>query len=515
MNMKMHKMKRLIPWFLGAFLAIPVAELPAWASGVTLVTSQTAQNANDSLTWSKLGGDATLLLSTFGVTSAGGLAVGGALIGPSSLTAVVCPPASGSCSWTGGFTAGDELLWTADAYNSGNGPLTLTFGQGITGAGALVQSDTPGQFTVQIQAFNGSAAVGSFAEISDTAGDPVYIGVNDSFGANITSVTFSLDAPCPGACADFAIDTVYINSIAATPTPTATATPTVVAPTPTPTVVPPTPTTTPTVAPTPTTTPTVAPTPTTTPTVVPPTPTTTPTVVPPTPTATPTVAPTPTATPSPLPPGPAALTVAPKTLNFGNLNYAVAGSNSRELHITIANPRKYKTAAIIVSVAGSTGYTVSSCPGDETIPAGGTLKCQVTFSPTKLGSDNGTLVITDNAGNTPQTIALTGTGTQGKLLATSALRFGKVTVGASATKTATIRNQSASTFTISSISNANPVFVPSQNCLGPIPGKGTCSITVTLTPTAPGLTTDTLVITDSLDGITKNVSLTGTGEAPN
>jgi hypothetical protein len=36
-----------------------------------------------------------------------------------------------------------------------------------------------------------------------------------------------------------------------------------------------------------------------------------------------------------------------------------------------------------------------------------------------------------------------------------------------------------------------------------------------LTPTAPGLTTDTLVITDSLDGITKNVSLTGTGEAPN
>ncbi|MGO9265013.1 MAG: choice-of-anchor D domain-containing protein [Candidatus Binataceae bacterium] len=465
--MKMHKIKRLTPWLLGAFLAIPFAELPAWASGVTRVTNQTAQNANDSLSWSKLGGDATMVGSTFATTSASGLAVGGTLTGPGSLTAVVCPPASGTCSWTGGFTAGDEVLWTADAYNGGNGPLTLTFGQGITGAGALVQSDTPGQFTVQLQAFNGSEAIGSFSEISDTNGDPVYIGVNDSFGANVTSVTFSLDAPCPGACADFAIDKLYIDSLAPTPTPTPTAT-------------------------------------------------ATPTVVPPTPTATPTSTPTPTATPSPLPPGPAALTVVPKTLNFGSLNYAFAGSNAHTLHIAISNPKKYKTAAIIVSVAGSTGYTAATSCNGVTIPAGGKVNCQVTFSPTQLGTENGTLVITDNAGNAPQTVALTGAGTQGKMYTTpTTLHFGNVDVNTSLSKTVTLKNRSASTFTISSISNANPVFVPSQNCLGTIPGKGNCSITVTYTPTGAGLATDTLQIVDTPDGITKSVSLIGTGVAPN
>jgi hypothetical protein len=487
MNMKMHKIKRLTPWLLGAFLAIPLAELPAWASGVTLVTNQTAQNANDSLSWSKLGGDAHPVNNTFAVTSVGGLAVGGTLTGPGSLTAVVCPPASGSCSWTGGFTAGDEVLWASNALSGGNGPLTLTFGQGITGAGALVQSDTPGQFTVQLQAFNGSEAIGSFSEISDTNGDPVYIGVNDAFGANVTSVTFSLDAPCPGACADFAIDKLYIDSLAPTPTPTATATPTVVPPTPT-----------------------------ATPTVVPPTPTPTPTVVPPTPTATPTSTPTPTATPSPLPPGPAALTVVPKTLNFGSLNYAFAGSNAHTLHIAISNPKKYKTAAIIVSVAGSTGYTAATSCNGVTIPAGGKVNCQVTFSPTQLGTENGTLVITDNAGNAPQTVALTGAGTQGKMYTTpTTLHFGNVDVNTSLSKTVTLKNRSASTFTISSISNANPAFVPSQNCLGTIPGKGNCSITVTYTPTVAGLTTDTLQIVDTPDGITKSVSLIGTGVTPN
>jgi hypothetical protein len=497
MNMKMHKMKRLTPWLLGAFLAIPVAELPAWASGVTLVTNQTAQNANDSVSWSQLGGDAHPVANTFGATSVGGLTVSGTLAGassisgPSSQTAVVCPPASGTCSWTGGFTAGDEVLWTADAYNGGNGPVTLTFGQGITGAGALIQSDAPGQFTVQIQAFNGSAAIGSFSEISDLNGDPVYIGVNDSFGPNVTSVTFSLDAPCPGACADFAVDTVYINSIAPSPTPTATTTttPTVVAPTPTPT---------------PTGAPTL-------------TPTSTPTVGS---TATPTSTPTPTASPTPLPPGPAALIVTPKSLNFGSIDYGFAGSNHHTAHISISNPKKYKTPAIVVSIVGPSGYTIvtPACTSVMTIPPGGKVSCQVSFSPTKIGAEDGALIVTDNAGNNPQTVALTGTGTKGVLLSTpmNTLNFRKVTVGASLAKTVILKDRTAATYTISSISTGNPpVFVASQSCLGTIAPKGNCDITVTFTPAVAGPATDTLTITDTPDGITKSVSLIGTGETPN
>ena len=125
----------------------------------------------------------------------------------------------------------------------------------------------------------------------------------------------------------------------------------------------------------------------------------------------------------------------------------------------------------------------------------------------------GTLVVTDNAGNSPQMVTLTGTGTQGRMYTTpGALNFGKVAVNTSAAKTLTLKNRSASTFTISSIGNADPVFVASQNCLGTIVGKGNCAITVSYTPIDTTKATDTLTIVDTLDGITRNVPLNGAGK---
>ena len=229
-------------------------------------------------------------------------------------------------------------------------------------------------------------------------------------------------------------------------------------------------------------------------------------------TMTPTTTPTPTATPTPLPPGPAALTVSPKVLNFGNVNYAFAGSNSRTLHVTITNPKKYKMAAIVVSVTGPTGFTAAPSCSNLTIPAGGKLNCQITYTPTGLGAVSGTLVVTDNAGNSPQMVALTGAGTQGKLYTTpGALNFSKVAVNTSGAKTLTLKNRSASTFTVSSIATTNPVFVASQNCLGTILGKGDCSITVIYTPTATIKSAETLSIVDTPDDITRTVNLIGTG----
>src|ERR1700683_1328699 len=196
----MHKIKSITPWVLGALLAVSVAERSANAANdLTLVTSQDTQNANDSISWSQLGLDGTLIASSFNANSVGGLGVTGTLAASGSLVAMVCP-ATGPCSWTGGFSPADEVLWTSNTLNGGNGPLTLIFSQGITGGGAVVQSDTPGQFSVQIQAFNQSAPIGSFTETSNTNGDPIYIGVNNTFGSNITSLTFSLTPPpaCPG-----------------------------------------------------------------------------------------------------------------------------------------------------------------------------------------------------------------------------------------------------------------------------------------------------------------------------
>jgi hypothetical protein len=302
--------------------AIFIASAPALADSVTLITSQAAQSANDSIDWSQLGADATSLAVSFPANSANGLGVTGGLTAAGSLTSVVCPATP--CSWGGassGFVAGDELIWTSDVGNSGNGPLSLTFASMISGGGAFVQADGPAQFTVQLEAFNGSASVGFVTESSDGNGDPIYIGLKDTSGTNVSRLVFSITA-CDGDCTDFAVDTVQLNNPSgATPTPSATptATPTATAtrtatPTTTPTVtatITATPTATPTATATRTATPTATPTATATRTA---TPTATPTATATrtaTPTATPTATATRTATPTATPTATATRTATP------------------------------------------------------------------------------------------------------------------------------------------------------------------------------------------------------------
>src|SRR5215469_9539109 len=132
------------------FLLFALATAPAWSDTMSGVTSSTGLGANDSVSWSQLGANGTVLGATINATSAKGLAVSGSLAGANSITARVC--AATPCSWRGaGFTAGDTLLWTSDAANAGNGPLTLNSPKKIAGAGAFVQADGPGSFTAQIQ----------------------------------------------------------------------------------------------------------------------------------------------------------------------------------------------------------------------------------------------------------------------------------------------------------------------------------------------------------------------------
>jgi hypothetical protein len=199
-----------IPRLCGLVVLAALSTIAARADSLVVVTSQTGQGANDSVQWSQLGSDGTILGSSVVATSTGGSAVTLALAGPNSVVAVACT--ASPCSWTGaGFTAGDSLIWTSDSGNGGNGPLTLNLASGVSGAGASIQADGPGQFTAQIQAFNGAASLGLFTVTSDANGDAVYIGVLDQSGSNITSVVFSL-ASCTGICADFAIDAANLNT---------------------------------------------------------------------------------------------------------------------------------------------------------------------------------------------------------------------------------------------------------------------------------------------------------------
>jgi hypothetical protein len=183
-----------------------------------LVTSPGALGPNDSVNWAQLGSPGTTL-GSFSATSAGGAAISGSFSGlsPTGLTACETPP--NTCNWPGGFPAGDSLVW-ADNGSSipGSGPLNLSFAA-LRGAGALIQSDAPEAFTAQIQAFDGAVLLGTFTEVSDADGNPIFIGVLDTT-AEITSVSFDvIDTSVPH---DFAIDTLDIRTTgSAVPEPSA------------------------------------------------------------------------------------------------------------------------------------------------------------------------------------------------------------------------------------------------------------------------------------------------------
>src|SRR5579884_300981 len=148
-----------------AALALPAFSLIVRASDLTLVTSPAGQPSPDAVSWSQLGTDSTQLSSTFSAKSAGGVTISGALSGAGSVLAVVC--SATPCSWKGaGIASGTTAIWTSDLGNGGNGPLTLQFGKPVSGAGAMIQADAPGQFTAQIDAYNGTQLLGSFTESS-------------------------------------------------------------------------------------------------------------------------------------------------------------------------------------------------------------------------------------------------------------------------------------------------------------------------------------------------------------
>ena len=161
----------------------------------------------------------------------------------------------------------------------------------------------------------------------------------------------------------------------------------------------------------PTPTPTATATPTATSTAATPTATPSRTVTPTataTATPTPTVTSTPTATPTQVPPPNP--TINHNSLAFGN-NVTV-GKTSKPETITIKNSGKNKKgAALIVEMEDVTNPVFalkSKCM--KTLKPGKSCKVSVTFKPTDTSPQTGSLMIIDNAANSPQQVGLSGTG---------------------------------------------------------------------------------------------------------
>src|SRR6267143_2056217 len=207
--------------------------------------------------------------------------------------------------------------------------------------------------------------------------------------------------------------------------------------------------------------------------------------------------------------GPAA-SASPTSLTFVNQN---VGTTSAAQAVTLTNSGPGSLS--ITSIAASGDFAQTNNCGSS-LAANGTCTINVTFTPTAAGMRTGTLTVTDNASNGPQTASLTGTGAAtgpSASVSPTTLTFGNQNVGTtSAAQAVTLTNSGPGSLSITSIA-ASGDFAQTNNCGSSLAANGTCTINVTFTPTAAGMRTGTLTVTDNASNGPHTARLTGTGAA--
>jgi len=205
--------------------------------------------------------------------------------------------------------------------------------------------------------------------------------------------------------------------------------------------------------------------------------------------------------------------VLPASLSAASLAFGNVGENSPSAakSITFYN---YETQALTVSIATSNpDFAQTNTCGEGSVAAAGHCTITVTFTPSIIGAETGTLTVTDAASNSPQTVALTGTGVVPAYLSVTSFAFGNVTESSpSAAKTITLYNNEAQALAVS-IATSNPDFAETNTCGGSVAAAGHCTITVTFTPSIIGVETATLSVTDAASNSPQTASLSGTGIA--
>jgi HYDIN/CFA65/VesB family protein/centrosomal CEP192-like protein/beta-propeller repeat-containing protein len=220
--------------------------------------------------------------------------------------------------------------------------------------------------------------------------------------------------------------------------------------------------------------------------------------------------------------------VAPSiTLSAASLNFAPqgAGTTSAAQTETVSNTGNVPVgiAGIAVTGANSADFIqTNNCP--PSLGANSSCHIMVEFDPSASGpaSRAASLSISDNAPQSPQTVALSGTVVvAGVSLSPSSVSFGNQLVGVASTPvpiTLTNTGQGALTVSGASVSDAAN-YTAKNNCTGVAAG-GTCTIQITFNPAAPaagaqcGSTTGAknanLILTDNTASSPQTVVLSGT-----
>jgi hypothetical protein len=210
--------------------------------------------------------------------------------------------------------------------------------------------------------------------------------------------------------------------------------------------------------------------------------------------------------------GGAGVSLTPASMTFTT---QVVGTTSVAQVATLTNNLSTALTLSIGFTGTNSGDFAQTNTCGTSLAVGSSCTISVTFDPTASGTRTATLDVTDNAGNSPQTISLSGTAIAPVTLSTTSLSFGTVLVDASVTAPAvTLTNNQAVALTSINVTVTGTSFSQTNTCGTSIAADAQCTISVTFAPKTSGALTGTVSITDSASNSPQTISLKGSGELP-
>jgi hypothetical protein len=204
----------------------------------------------------------------------------------------------------------------------------------------------------------------------------------------------------------------------------------------------------------------------------------------------------------------AAILAAPVSAAFDS----VLVGQSRTDTVVVTNTGNLSLDITGASITGSADFSVAPA-GILTLPPLASASLFVSYAPSGVGADSGSLVIVHTGDNTPSSVTLSGTGIQPAFSLTPvSLAFDSVAVDSSKADSVVVANPGSSALHIGGVTSDNPSqFGVSPG--GPVtlqPG-GTQKFTVTFHPTTTGIKSGRILFTHDAPGSPDTAQLSGTG----
>ena len=204
------------------------------------------------------------------------------------------------------------------------------------------------------------------------------------------------------------------------------------------------------------------------------------------------------------------VTLTPPSLAFPNVPLNTTSKQT----VTVKNTGTAALSFTSITISGTVTADFSqtnTCTGSIAVNA--TCAITVSFTPSTFEDQTGTVTLTDNAANSPQSIPITGNGAEAAVyLSPTSLTFpSQVQKTTSAPQVITVENYGNATLTISNVTTTGAFVVSANTCGTSLTAGSICTISVEFTPPGTGAFAGTLILIDNAGDSPQTVDLSGTG----